>query len=412
MPQTKSKKVSKKISKSKNKETNFIQFLPINKSAEAALYYGFIPTKPVKITKDDTQKVSSLKDTGSKNHSGLHWLFSQLFAEERVALLRDYIEKNLSSQPQPIMLIHETDIIRERAKATINLEIMGTEKSIAEALLIKTATSILHDAGYKDFVIEINTIGDKESSNKYTKELINYYKKHLNQLPAHCRQGFKKDPFYVLRCNTCDSKGVMKETAPTSISCLSDASRTHFKEVLEFIETMQIPYKINNNLVPDKKYCSGVVYEIKELKSDGEAGETLAVGFRHDGISQKVGLKKDNPGAGIKIFIKKKATIKKISKLPKPIAFYIQLGDEAKHRSLEVIEMLKREKIYLQHMLGRDKFGSQFAHVEKSKIPYLIIMGKKEFIENSVMVRENSTRSQQTVAIKDLVEHIKNLNHK
>jgi histidyl-tRNA synthetase len=405
MKKSKAKKSSGK--KSKNKETNFIQFLPINKAAEAALYYGFTPTKPVKITKDDTQKASSLKDSGSKNHSGLHWLFTQMFAEERIALLRDFIEKNLSSQPQPIMLVHETDIIKERAKTTINLEIMGTEKSIAEALLIKTATSILRDAGYKDFIIEINSIGDRESMNKFTKELINYYKKHLNALPAHCRQGFKKDPFYVLKCNTCDPKGVMKDAAPTSISCLSDASRNHFKEVLEYIETMQIPYKINNCLVPDKKYCSGTVYEIKEMKADGEMGETLAVGFRHDGISQKIGLKRDNPGAGIKIFIKKKAAIKKISKLPKPIAFYIQLGDEAKHRSLEVIEMLKKEKIYIQHMLGRDKFGSQFAHVEKSKVPYLIIMGKKEFIEGSVMFRENATRSQETVPIHKLAEHIK-----
>lgn len=395
--------------KSGNKESNFITFLPINKVAEAALYYGFTPTKPVKVIKEDVQKASSLKDTGSKNHAGLHWLFSQVFAEERISLLRDYIEKELSTLPQPVMLMHETDIIKERAKTTINLEIMGTERSIAEALLIKTAISILKDAGHKDFVIEINSIGDKESMNKFTKELINYYKKHLNTLPAHCRQGFKKDPFYVLKCNTCDPKGTMKDAAPTSISCLSDASRTHFKEVLEFIETMQIPYKINNCLVPDKKYCSGTVYEIKELKADGEAGETLAVGFRHDGMSQKIGNKRDNPGAGIKIFLKKKAAIKKIAKLPKPVAFYIQLGDEAKHRSLEVIEMLKKEKIFIHHMLGRDKFGSQFAHVEKTKVPYLIIMGKKEFIEGSVMFRQNSTRSQETIAIHNLVEHIKKL---
>jgi histidyl-tRNA synthetase len=58
-------------------------------------------------------------------------------------------------------------------------------------------------------------------------------------------------------------------------------------------------------------------------------------------------------------------------------------------------------------MLGRDKFGSQFAHVEKSKVPYVIIMGKKEFIENSVMVRENMTRTQETVPIHELAEYVK-----
>jgi histidyl-tRNA synthetase len=172
---------------------------------------------------------------------------------------------------------------------------------------------------------------------------------------------------------------------------------------------MNIPYKINNCLVPDKKYCSGTIFEIKEVLGNGNTGETLAVGFRYDGIAQKVGQKRDNPGVGIKIFLKKRAVVKKVSKLAKPIAFYIQLGDEAKHKSLELIEMLKQEKIFVHHMLGRDKFGSQFAHVEKTKVPYVIIMGKKEFLENSVMVRENSTRTQQSIPMHQLVEHIRKI---
>ena len=402
-------KKTKKIRKGKNKESNHFTFLPINKMAEAAIYFGFASTKPTQITKDDVHKASSLKDSYSRNVPGLPWVFSQVFAEERVAMLREYLEKNLSSLPQPVMLVHESDIIKERAKHTINLEVMGTDRSIAEALLIKTAVSILKDNGYKDFAIEINSIGDKESMNKFSKELTNYYKKHLNTLSAHCRQNFKKDPFYILHCIECDPEGKLKEAAPTSISCLSDISRAHFKEVLEFIETMGIPYKINNNLVPDKKYCSGTIFEIHETLSSGEAGEKLAVGFRYDGIAQKVGHKRDNPGVGIKIFLKKKAVVKKISKLNKPIAFYIQLGDEAKHRSLELIEMLKQEKIFVHHMLGRDKFGSQFAHVEKTKVPYVIIMGKKEFLEKSVMVRENTTRTQQSIPVHKLAEHIKKI---
>lgn len=405
----KKNKTVKKSKKKIGKKDNFINFLPINKMAEAALYFGFTSTKPLQITKDDVHKASSLKDSYLKNVAGLPWVFSQVFAEERIALLREYLEKNLSSLPQPVMLVHESDVIKERAKHTINLEVMGTDRSIAEALLIKTAVSMLKDNGYKDFYIEINSIGDKESMSKFSKELTNYYKKNLNNLSAHCRQNFKKDPFYLLNCGECDSNLKLKDSAPTSVSCLSDISRAHFKEVLEFIETMDIPYKINNCLVPDKKYCSGTIFEIKETLSNGDAGDTLAIGFRYDGIAQKIGHKRDNPGVGIKIFLKKKAVIKKVSKLNKPIAFYIQLGDEAKHKSLELIEMLKKEKIFVHHMLGRDKFGSQFAHVEKTKVPYVIIMGKKEFLENSVMLRENTTRTQQNIPVHKLAEHIKKI---
>ena len=263
---TKNKEPEKKVQKGKE-TSKFVEFLPINKSAEAALYYGFTPIKNLQISKDDINKVSSLKDNFSKSNE-LSWIFSQTFAEERASLIRDYIEKEMSSLSQPVMLIHESTNIKERAKDTINLEIMGTSKSIAEALLIKTTLSILRDNGHKDFSIEINTIGDKESINKFSKELTNYLKKNLNSLPAHCRQNFKKDPFYVLSCEECDSIKI-KDTAPTSISCLSDESRIHFKEVLEYIESLNLPYIINHNLIGSGFYTGGTVFQITAFTVKG-----------------------------------------------------------------------------------------------------------------------------------------------
>jgi len=357
------------------KESKFVNFTPIDKSVEAALYYGFNSAKQSQTNKEDIQKANSLKESWVRNCQGLPWISSQDFIEERIALLREYAEKNMSSLPQPVMIAYESNSRKERGKTSFNLEVIGTQRSIAEALLIKAATAILEDNGYKNITLEINSIGDKESLNKFSKDLTNYFKKSLNELSAHCRQNFKKDPFYVLSCNTCECTKT-KEGAPTSISCLSDASRLHFKEVLEYVEIMGIPFEINNFLVPDKKYCSQTIFEIKNAENKKEV---LAIGFRYDGLTQKLGIKKEIPGAGIKIILKKKTNAKKISKLPKPQAFYIQLGDEAKHRSLEVIEMLRKEKIYVYQMLGRDKFGSQFSLAEKMKVPYVIIMGKKNF---------------------------------
>ncbi len=400
----KNKKNIQKKPKVKDKK-KFVEFFPINKQAEPAIYYGFNPIKAPQISKEDTQKALSLKDSYVRNCPGMPWFFSQNFIEERIALLREYQEKEMSGQSQPVMLVNESDIIKERSKTTINLEIIGSGKSIAEALLIKTAISILEENGYENFLLEINSIGDKESINKFSKELTAYYRKNLNSLSSHCRQNFKKDSFYVLHCDECDKEGKIKEGAPTSISALSDESRIHFKDVLEFIETMEIPYKINNCLVPDRKYCSGTILEIK----DSETKEILAVGFRYDGLTQKIGHKRDIQGVGMKIFLSKKKIIKKISKLEKPDIFYIQLGDEAKNKSLGVIEMLRKEKIYLYHMLGRDKLGSQFAFVDKMKIPYIIIMGKKEFLEDSVLVRESSTRIQESVKISELAKYIRTL---
>ncbi len=397
----------KKTYAQSQKDNKFINFFPIEENLNALLYYGFTTSSAPKISKEDTEKALKIKDSWMNDPEGLPWIFSTEFAEERVALLRKYSEENLQNLPQPVLLAYETNKGAPRGKKCLNLEIIGSASSVSEAILLKTALAILKDNNHEDLFININSIGDKESSNKLGKELTAYYKKNLAELSPTCRQNFKKDSFYVVPCDekTC---AVLKESAPVSLSYLSDESRLHFRNVLEYLETMGVPYNIDNCLISDRKYCSQTIFEIAQKGKSG-AKEVLASGFRFDGFVQKIGYKKDIPGAGIKIFIDKNTKVKEISKIKKPKAFFIQISDDAKLKSLEVIETLRQDKVLVYHMLGRDKFGSQFSLVEKLKVPYVIIMGKKESIDNTVMVRDNTTRSQQTVSIIDLSDYLKKL---
>jgi histidyl-tRNA synthetase len=389
------------------RDNKHINFYPIGENLNALLYYGFTTTSAPKISKEDTEKALKIKESWTNDPEGLPWIFSTEFAEERVSLFRKYAEENMQTLPQPVLLAYETNKGAPRNKKSLNLDIIGSTSSVSEAMLLKTAIAILKDNGHEDLFININSIGDKESSNKFAKELTTYYKKNLGELSSVCRQNFKKDSFYVVPC---DEKvcSALKEGSPVALSCLSDESRTHFRDVLEYLETMGVPYNIDNCLISDRKYCSQTVFEIAQKgKSGGK--EVLATGFRFDGFAQKIGFKKDIPGAGIKIFIDKNIKSKEISKIKKPKIFFIQISDDAKLKSLEVIETLRKDKVLVYHLLGRDKFGSQFSLVEKLKVPYVMIMGKKESIDNTVMVRDNSTRSQQTVLIENLSDYIKEL---
>jgi histidyl-tRNA synthetase len=51
--------------------------------------------------------------------------------------------------------------------------------------------------------------------------------------------------------------------------------------------------------------------------------------------------------------------------------------------------------------------GSQLGIAEKMKIPFVLIMGQKEAIDNTVMIRNLRSRSQLTIAVIDLPAHIK-----
>lgn len=383
----------------------------LDKCAEAAIYYGFSQIKAPTVEKEDRDNIKSLKDGYPILNIGSNKRI-EISAEEKSAILRYYFANNMLILPQPVMLAYEGFIDKSTNTAkykNIGLEIIGSEKSIAEAIIIKTALSILEDNGYKNLYVEINTLGDKESMNKFAKELTNYLRKNINSMEAHCRQAFKKDPFLVLNCLD-DKCANLKENAPKPIGALSDESREQFKEVLEYLESLNINYKINDCLIADRRFTSGTIFEIKQ-KSDNSKikDESLVIGFRSDTICKKIGLKKDIPMISVKMSFKTESEKKQNSKIKKTSVFFIQLGDEAKHKSLKVIDILRKENILINHSLGRDRLTGQLAMAEKLKVPYVLIMGKKEAIDGTIMVRDTATRSQETIKLAELTDYIKSL---
>jgi histidyl-tRNA synthetase len=207
---------------------------------------------------------------------------------------------------------------------------------------------MLTEEGYTNIGVEINSIGDRDSIARFTRDLTNFYRKHMNDMHTECRELLKKDPFDLLGCQNEKCKKI-NETAPRSMNFLSEASRIHFEEVLEHLETLKIPYKINNHLIGNRKYCTETVFSITNLDFDKKTSKSasehkiLAIGVRYNGLSKRVGTKREVQGVGISLLIKgKNADLRKdLKKVKRPFASFVQLGFESKLLSLSVIESLR-----------------------------------------------------------------------
>ncbi len=55
-------------------------------------------------------------------------------------------------------------------------------------------------------------------------------------------------------------------------------------------------------------------------------------------------------------------------------------------KSLNVIEILRKAHIPVMQALSKDSLSAQLAVAEKAGVPYTIIFGQKEAMENSVIV--------------------------
>ena len=395
------------------------------KAQEVAVYYGFKPIETPMMEHEEIFKTGvgggtdivdkemySLKTKGGDNLA--------LRPEHTASLMRAYIENGMQTLPQPVMFYQYGPVFRHdkpqkgryRQFWQFDLDALGSEKSIMDALVIKVGLSILEEAGAHDLVIDINSIGDKECRNSYIKELTTYYKKNSSSLPAIDRERLKTNPLRILDSKEEKTK-IINEGAPDSISFLCSSCKKHFKEVLEYLDEMNITYRINKNLVRGLSYYTRTVFEVIK-ENEGEEGGSISIagGGRYDYLAKQLGNKKDVPAVGFSVGVDRiveSSWYKKLSPriMKKPKIYFIQLGAEAKLKSLNIIDILRKAHIPIMQSLSKDSLGSQLGIAEKLDIPYSIIFGVKEALEESVIVRNMKDRSQNTVKINKLLEYLK-----
>ena len=138
----------------------------------------------------------------------------------------------------------------------------------------------------------------------------------------------------------------------------------------------------------------------------------LAQGGRYDYLAKKLGYRKDTPSVGITIEVdhiidspSHKPISPRIQKKPK--VYFIQFGFEAKLKSLTVIETLRVAHVPITQSLAKDRLSAQLLVAERLNIPYTIILGQREALDNTVIIRNMATHSQETISIDKLSEYIK-----
>lgn len=399
------------------------------KAQEISVYYGFSPIETPVLEKEEVfiSAIGEGTDIIDKEMYTFRTKGGDRLAvrpEYTAAVMRAYLEHGMQSLPQPVMLYSYGQTFRHdnpqrgrwRQFRQFNLEILGSEKSICDALIIRTLTTILEEFGFTDLIVDINSMGDKETRPAYIKELTNYYKKYLDVLCKDCHERIKTNPLRLLDCKQPQCQP-LKENAPASLGFLSPDARRHFKEVLQYLEEMGIPYRINNALVRGQSYYTRTVFEVIKIDVDENGKEkelTITGGGRYNNLAREMGSKKDVPAVGTGLSIERIMMFAECKKIPPrimkpPKIYFIQLGFEAKLKSLCVMEILRKARIPVHQSISKDSLGAQLGMAEKMEVPYCIIFGQKEAMENSVIVRNMTTHSQDTVKIDALSEYIKHL---
>ncbi len=401
------------------------------KAQEICEYYGFTPIQ-TPILENEEVFMKGVGDGTDIVEKEMYTVKTKggdklvMRPEGTAAVMRAYIEHGMQNRPQPVKFYYYGPTFRHdkpqkgryREFYQFGIETLGSSQSIMDAITIKIALVILEETGIKNIRVKINSIGDAESRKDYLKELTNYYKKFVNKMSSIDRDRMKTNPLRIL--DSKDEKMLeINAGAPQSVSHLNSVSKKHFKEVLEYLNEMNIDYDLDHTLVRGLDYYTHTVFEFFTDNQEQKDGETeskpqaLGGGGRYDYLAKTMGHKKNIPGVGFGLGVDRileaggKQIMPKIKKKAK--VYFIQLGVEAKMKSMNVIESLRLAKIPVVHSLSKDSLGSQLAIAEKMGLPYTIIFGQKEALENSVIVRDMENRSQKNIPISKLTDYLKKL---
>lgn len=289
---------------------------------------------------------------------------------------------------------------------SLELHIVGTSSAIAEALLIVVANAIIQESGVSQKVLSINNIGSHESSNRFVRDIGVYLRKHIETISPTLRPRIVDDPLGTL-VQLIERGHPAISRAPQAMEYLTEEERRRFWELLEYLEVFGLPYELNGQVLGSRDCWAHSLYEISVV--DEETGARIAVAFggRYDPVTSRV-HGRHMPAVMISINCEVRGGTRPKRATPgMPSIYYAHLGPEARRRSLGLLEMLRSAGIPIHQGLHFDRIGEQMMAARNLAVPFIVIMGHKEAMEGTVLVREVATNSQDAVPLPELPNYLK-----
>ncbi len=333
-------------------------------------------------------------------------------------VVRAYLEHGMFNYPQPVKLWYYGPFFRyERPQAgrqrqfwQMGLEVIGEKNSIIDAQIIQIYYNILKELKLTNLVVEVNCIGDQLCRPYYRKTLASYLRSKDSSLCVDCKRRVKENPLRILDCKDEKCQAV-RAHAPQMIDHLCEECKQHFKEVLEYLDEIGLPYRLNPYLVRGLDYYTKTVFEIFQEGKEGQSQMALGGGGRYDCLVKLLGGK-ETPAIGGSLGVDRvvqaiKDTGIVIDDEKKVKVFLAQLGYLGKKKSLKLFEELRRANILVGESFDRDSLKSQLKIADKYGVQLTLFLGQKEALEGTVLIRNMETGKQETVKLENAVVEIK-----
>nr|UAD84262.1 histidine-tRNA ligase [Gracilaria changii] len=295
---------------------------------------------------------------------------------------------------------------RQRQFHQLGIECIGSLSPMADTEVIQLANKILNQLKLKDYILEINSIGNLQEREIYKIDLVQYLSKYQKDLDIDSQNRLYSNPLRILDSKNIKTQEILSN-APNLNKYLSKTSNEHFYLVCTYLDNLNISYKINHKLVRGLDYYSYTTFEIKTHSSNSQ--NTICGGGRYDNLIEQLGGPK-TPAVGWAIGIERLLNIVKqeLKLSQQKITVYIATqGLAAQAKIWEIVQNLEKEKIKFELDLSNTSFQKQIKRASKLGAKFCIILGDQEMDNNCITTRNLDEHKQYTISYSNFLEEIK-----
>src|SRR6202034_3648084 len=186
---------------------------------------------------------------------------------------------------------------RLRQHHQFGVEAFGISEPEQDVECILLQLDFYRRCGIKDFELQINSLGDVESKQKYRNLIVNTLQPIADKLSDDSRRRLEDNPLRILDSKDLNDQAICTRL-PAPTDCLSDSSRHHFERVSLLLQKRAEKFRIENHLVRGFDYYTGTVWEV--TTSGLGAQNAIGGGGRYDNLVERLGGRA-TPGVGFGI---------------------------------------------------------------------------------------------------------------
>jgi len=335
--------------------------------------------------------------------------------EGTAGVVRSYIEHGMSSLPQPVKLFYQITAYRYenvqkgryREFHQFGVELLGAADPAADVEVISILSLFFERLGIKNLKLNLNSIGCPKCRSAYNQLLKSYLADKIGDMCDTCKTRYERNPMRILDCKEESCKKHLID-APALLDHICDECREHFEQVLKKLETIDIHYDIDKNIVRGLDYYTRTVFEFVS-ENIGTQG-TVCGGGRYDGLVEACGGT-PTPGIGFALGVERLLLEMNSQGIVFPESetpdIYIgAIGEKAGPVCEKLAWQLRKNNIYcIKDIMGRS-VKAQMKYADKLGVRYTLILGDNEIESNKAQLKDMKTGEVKDISLDTLIDRL------